>query len=154
MTVGHNLPVPARPRCCIWLSGPGFQDLDKRTMGFTLRTWVSGPWQTHKYRTPKALHPTVILSFSCHFSLRPPSLFSTSSGHIRTDRRTQQATLYIRLATDLGVPWNNVTKRQNLSEIEKKNTNGDTGFVTLDIINLNLFFHLSKKCIFFLLKFE
>jgi len=27
----------------IWLSGPGFQDLDKRTLGFTLRTWVSEP---------------------------------------------------------------------------------------------------------------
>ncbi len=24
-----------------WLWGPGFQDLDKRTLGFTLRTWVS-----------------------------------------------------------------------------------------------------------------
>jgi hypothetical protein len=25
----------------------------------------------HRYRTPKALHPTVVLSFSRHFSLRP-----------------------------------------------------------------------------------
>jgi hypothetical protein len=40
------------------LSGPGFQDLDKRALGFTLRT-------------SKALHPTVFLSFSRHFSLRP-----------------------------------------------------------------------------------
>ncbi len=38
MTVGHNPSMPASPRCCIWLSGPGFQDLDKRALGFTLRT--------------------------------------------------------------------------------------------------------------------
>jgi hypothetical protein len=119
VTVGHNPPVPASPRCCIWLSGPGFQDLDiwlsrpgfqdldKRTLGLALRTWVSGlqylalrtwvsgPRQTHRYRTPKALHPTVVLSFSRHFSLRPPSLFSTSNGHRQTHR---QATLYIRFA--------------------------------------------------------
>jgi len=98
----------------IWLWGPGLKDLDKRTLGFTLRTWVSGPRETgtgfHSqdlgFRTSKALHPTVVLSFSRHFSLRPvsllsrvqfslfsgvqfsrhfslrpPSLFSASSGH-------------------------------------------------------------------------
>jgi hypothetical protein len=122
VTVGHNPPVPASPRCCIWLSGPGlqdldiwlsapgFQDLDKRAPGFTIRTWVSGPrklcagfhsqdlgFRTSKalygfhsqdlgFRTSKALHPTAVLSFSRHFSLRPPLLFSASSGH----RRTQQ----------------------------------------------------------------
>ncbi len=55
MTVGHNPPVPASSRCCIWLSGPGCQDLDKRTLGFrtstdthTLRTWVLGPRRTHE----------------------------------------------------------------------------------------------------------
>jgi hypothetical protein len=55
--VGHNPPVPARhdtaleknweskgdpkePHAppCIWLSGPGFQDLDKRTLGFSTST--------------------------------------------------------------------------------------------------------------------
>ncbi len=36
-----------------------------------LRTWVSGPRQMHRYMTLKALHPLVVLSFSCHFSLRP-----------------------------------------------------------------------------------
>ncbi len=64
-----------------WISGPGFQfqDLD-------LRTWVSGPRrevsgpgsQDLGFRTSKALHPTVVLSFSRHFSLRP----------VVTDRRT------------------------------------------------------------------
>jgi hypothetical protein len=75
MTVGHNPPVPASPRCCIWLLGLGFQDLDKRTLDLGFKTWVSGPRQMHRYRTSKALHPTVVLSFSRHFSLRPPSLF-------------------------------------------------------------------------------
>jgi hypothetical protein len=97
-----------------------------------LRTWVSGPGQTHALSGPgfqdldgrtKALHPTVVdrcsvlcLIFSRHFSLRPSSLFSASSGDRRTlfpasivtflcvqwwqtDRRTQQVTLYIRFAT-------------------------------------------------------
>ncbi len=40
-----------------WTSRPGFQDLG-------LRTWVSGLRQTH------ATHPTVVSSFSRHFSLR------------------------------------------------------------------------------------
>jgi hypothetical protein len=65
---GRTQSARACECCCIWLSGPGFQDLDKWTLGFTLRT--SG------FRTSKALHPTVILSFSCHFSLHPLSLFS------------------------------------------------------------------------------
>jgi hypothetical protein len=43
VTVGHNPPVLVSPRCCIWLSRPGFQDLDKRTLGFTLKTWVLKP---------------------------------------------------------------------------------------------------------------
>jgi hypothetical protein len=83
------------PCCCIWLSEPSSQDLSFRTsifgshdLGFKISVnghWVSGsqPWQ------PKALHPTVVLFFSRHFSLRP----------MVTDGRTQQATLYIRL------PW-------------------------------------------------
>jgi hypothetical protein len=50
-----------------------------------LRTWVSGPRQTHRYRTPKALHPTVVLSFSRHFSLRP----------VVTDRRTHATSDFI-----------------------------------------------------------
>ncbi len=60
-------------------SGPGSQDL-----GF--RPSVFGS-QDLGFRTSKALHPTVVLSFSPHFSLRPPSLFffpslfSASSGH-------------------------------------------------------------------------
>jgi hypothetical protein len=59
----------------IWLWEPGFQDLDKRTLGFTLRTWVSEPRETgtrfHSqnlgFRTSKTTHPTVVLSFSRHF---------------------------------------------------------------------------------------
>jgi hypothetical protein len=94
----------------IWLSGPGFQDLNARFQDLDLRTWVSGPQrevsgpgsqdlgfrpsvfgsQDLGFRTSKALHPTVVLSFLCvhrhfsfsrHFSLRPPSLFS---GHRQT----------------------------------------------------------------------
>ena len=77
------------------LSGPGFQDLNARFQDLDLRTWVSGPQrevsgpdsqdldfrpsvfgsQDQGFRTSKALHPTVVLSFSRHFSLRPPSLF-------------------------------------------------------------------------------
>jgi hypothetical protein len=86
-----------------------FQNLGFRTsifgsqdLGFRISTG-------RKYRTTsKALHPTIVLSFSRHFSLRPsslffffPSLFSASSGHRQTDARTQQVTLYIRLVSVL-----------------------------------------------------
>ncbi len=61
---GHwvSLSRPGFQDFDIWHSGLGFQNLDKRTLGFTLRTWVSGlrylalrtwvsrPRQTHKYR--------------------------------------------------------------------------------------------------------
>jgi hypothetical protein len=61
------------------LSGPGFQDLDAKFQDPDLRTWVSssrrevsGPGsQDLGFRTSKALHPTVVLSFLCvhrHFS--------------------------------------------------------------------------------------
>jgi hypothetical protein len=121
MTVGHNLPVPTSPRCCIWLSGPGFQDLDKRTLGFrtstdarTLRTWVSGPRQTHALSGPgfqdldgctKALHPMVVdrCSVLCHMFF--PSLFSTSSGHIQTHTHN--------LVTFLYVQWSQTHARTN-----------------------------------------
>jgi hypothetical protein len=53
------------------------------------------------------------------------------------------------LVTYLEVPWNNVTNRQNLSEIEKKNTNGCTGFVSLDIINLKFIFQSEQEMYFF-----
>jgi hypothetical protein len=72
------------------LSGPEFQDLDKRALGFTLRTWVSGPRKLSILRS-SYLFPVTFLcvhrhfSFSRHFSLRPPSLFFASSGHRRTD---------------------------------------------------------------------
>jgi len=81
-----------------WLSGPGFQALNAKFQVLALRTWVSGPQrevsgpgsqdlgfrpsvfrsQDLGFRTSKALHPTVVLSFSHHFSLRP----------VVTDRRT------------------------------------------------------------------
>jgi hypothetical protein len=78
----------------IWLLGPGFQDLDN----FALRTWVSGPRQMHSYRTPKALHPTVVLSFSRHFSLRPvvTDRLRPLVTNGQTCACTQQLTLYIR----------------------------------------------------------
>jgi hypothetical protein len=62
--------------CCIWLSGPGFQDLDKRALGFTLRTWVSRPRKLSILRS-SYLFPVTFLcvhrhfSFSRHFPLRP-----------------------------------------------------------------------------------
>ncbi len=60
------------------LLGLGFQDLDKRTLGFTLRTQVSGP----RHRKLSILRSSYLFlviflcvhrhfSFSCHFSLRP-----------------------------------------------------------------------------------
>jgi hypothetical protein len=55
--------------CCIRLSRPGFQDLDKR---------LSGPRFQDPDRPMHATHPTVVLFFSRHFSLRP----------VVTDRRT------------------------------------------------------------------
>jgi hypothetical protein len=69
------------------VSGPDFQDL-----GF--RPSIFGS-QDLGFRTSKALHPTVVLSFSRHFSLHPPSLFffpslfSASNGHKQTDARTK-----------------------------------------------------------------
>jgi hypothetical protein len=56
--------------CCIWLSGPGFQDLDKRALGFTLRTWVSGPRKLSILRS-SYLFPVTFLCVHRHFSLRP-----------------------------------------------------------------------------------
>jgi len=79
----------------IWISGPGFQALNARFQDLDLRTWVSGPqrevsgpgYQDLGFRTSKALHPTVVLSFSRHFSLRP----------VVTDRRTHAQTDYVNL---------------------------------------------------------
>ncbi len=53
-----------------WISGPGFQALNARFQDLALRTSVFGS-QDLGFRTSKALHPTVVLSFSRHFSLRP-----------------------------------------------------------------------------------
>ncbi len=63
----------------IWLLGPGFQDLNARFQDLDFKTWVSGPQrevsgpgsQDQGFRISKALHPTVVLFFSRHFSLRP-----------------------------------------------------------------------------------
>jgi len=91
-----------------WLSRPGFQALNTRFQDLALKTWVSSPQrevsgpgsqdlgfrpsvfgsQDQGFRTLKTLHPTVVLSFSRHFSLRPPSLFFASNGHRQTHRRT------------------------------------------------------------------
>ncbi len=91
------------------LSGLGFQALNTRFQDLDIKTWVSGSQcevsgpgsqdlgfrpsvfgsQDLGFRTSKALHPTVVLSFSRHFSLRPSSLFSASSGHRQTDGRTE-----------------------------------------------------------------
>ncbi len=85
-------------RTSIFGSGPGSQDLNARFQDLDLRTWVSGPQrevsgpgsqnlgfrpsvfgsQDLGFRTSKALHPTVVLYFSRHFSLRP----------VVTDRQT------------------------------------------------------------------
>jgi hypothetical protein len=56
------------------LSGPGFQTLNARFQDLDLRPSVFGS-QDQGFRTSKALHPTVVLFFPGHFSLRPPSLF-------------------------------------------------------------------------------
>jgi hypothetical protein len=88
-----------------WLSGPGFQDLNARFQALNarfqdliIRTWVSGPrylalrtWVSGSRKLSilrsSYLFPVTFLcvhrhfSFSRHFSLRPPSLFSASSGH-------------------------------------------------------------------------
>jgi hypothetical protein len=89
-----------------WISRPGFQALNARFQDLDLKTWVSGPQrevsepesqdlgfrpsvfgsQDLGFRTSKALHPTVVLSFSRHFSLRP----------VVTDGRTDVLNLYIR----------------------------------------------------------
>jgi hypothetical protein len=74
--IEHNPSVPASPRCCNWLSGPGFQDLSiLRSSYLFLVTFLC----VHRH-----------FSFSRHFSLRSlslfffPSLFSASSGHRQT----------------------------------------------------------------------
>ncbi len=50
--------------------------------------------------------------FSSKIAKKQQNLFNFRGGRV--------ASHLCVLATDLGVPWNNVTKRQNLSEIEKK----------------------------------
>ncbi len=70
----------------IWLWGPGFQDLDERTLGFTLRTWVSGPRKlsilrssylfpltflcVHRHFSPASSFPVTFLCVHRHLSLR------------------------------------------------------------------------------------
>jgi len=54
------------------LSRPGFQDLDKRAMGFTLRTWVSGPRKLSILRS-SYLCSVTFLCVHRHFS--PASSF-------------------------------------------------------------------------------
>ncbi len=100
------------------LSRPGFQDLDKQALGFTFKTWVSRPrklsilWSSYLFPVtflcvhrhfspassflviflPRPVFPSLFsrVQFSRHFCLRPPSLFSASSGHRRTDARTKK----------------------------------------------------------------
>jgi hypothetical protein len=82
------------------LPGPGFQTLNARFQDLDLRPSVFGS-QDQGFRTSKALHPTVVLFFPGHFSLRPPSLFffpslfSASSGHRKTDARTDGRSEFI-----------------------------------------------------------
>ncbi len=77
-----------------WISGPGFQALDARFQDLALRTWVSGPQKLSILRSSYHFLITFLcvhrhFSFSHHFSLRPPSLFSTSSGHRHTHGRSE-----------------------------------------------------------------
>jgi len=51
----------------VWLSGPEFQDLDKRALGFTLRTWVSRPRKLSILRS-SYLFPVTFLCVHRHFS--------------------------------------------------------------------------------------
>jgi hypothetical protein len=60
-----------RECCCIWLSGPGFQDLDIWLEDLSFRTsinghWVSAPRQTHA--TSEIIYMISIYSFSFCFS--------------------------------------------------------------------------------------
>jgi hypothetical protein len=86
MTVGHNPPVPVSPRRCIWLSGPGIQDLDIWLSGpgfQDLDIWLSGlgfqdlDKRTYIGRRKLSIlrlltgAPSCVLFFSRHFSLRP-----------------------------------------------------------------------------------
>jgi hypothetical protein len=52
------------------LSRPRFQDLDKRALGFTLRTWISEPQKLSILRS-SYLFPVTFLCVHRHFSLRP-----------------------------------------------------------------------------------
>ncbi len=121
MTVGHNPPVPASPRCCIWLSGHWVSG----SRYLALRTWVSGPRKTDTgfhshdlgFRTSinglwvslsgpgfqdvesstsygrLIFFPSLFSASIVTFLPRPvfPSLFSASSGHRRTDAPKRKA---------------------------------------------------------------
>ncbi len=110
--LGIWLSAPGFQALDIWLSGPGFQDLNARFQDLDLRTWVSGPrylalrtWVSGPRKLSilrsSYLFPVTFLcvhrhfSFSRHFPLRPPSLFSASSGHRRTDARTDATSDFI-----------------------------------------------------------
>jgi hypothetical protein len=103
------------PCYCIWFSGPEFQDLDKRTLGFKTLTTESSSSYVHLLFYPSLfsastvtfLFPVTFLcvhrhfSFSRHFSLRPSSLFFSHHFSLRpvdgrmngqTDRRTDGQT--------------------------------------------------------------
>ncbi len=80
------------------LSGPGFQDLDKRALGFTLRTWVSGPRKLSILRS-SYLFPVTFLCVHRHFS--PASSFpvtflcvqwsQTDRAHVRAGSAIENA---------------------------------------------------------------
>ncbi len=57
-----------------WVSGPQREVSGPESQDLGFRPSVFGS-QDLGFRTSKALHPTVVLSFSHHFSLCPPSLF-------------------------------------------------------------------------------
>jgi len=88
-----------------WVSllEPGFQNLDKRAHGFTLRTWISGPRKlsilrssylfpvtficVHRHFSPASSFPVTFLCVHRHFSLRPVG--TDGQTHARTKQKTR-----------------------------------------------------------------
>ncbi len=112
----------------IWLSGPGFQDLNARFQDLGFRPSTRG------FRTSKALHPTVVLSFSRHFSLRPPSLFFFPSLF------SASTVTFLFPVTFLCVQWSTVMADDEAKEEESERRTG----LCILIHRQNWFCH--RKC--------
>ncbi len=128
------------------LSGPGFQDLDKRALGFTFRTWVSGPRKlsilrssylfpvtflcVHRHFSPASSFLVTFLCIHRHFSLRP----------VITDVRADSA-------TENASRWSVIGRAGSAAENPSETPSHPTDHGRTDLVNLYIKFRLLRACV-------